>query len=159
MSENVRVRNATNADVENIKQLVFGVLREYNLEPDPNGTDSDLSDIEANYIERGGVFEVLEDEGGSLLGTVGLFPIDDKTIELRKMYLDKRLRGRGIGKQTLERMIELARRLGFQQIYLETNNVLREAVALYKKYGFQETSEKHSPRCNQAFVLNVIGNS
>ena len=31
----VNVRSATNADVESIKALVFAVLREYGLEPDP----------------------------------------------------------------------------------------------------------------------------
>src|SRR4028119_2205744 len=72
VSKEIRVRSATNADIENIKQLVFGVLREYHLNPDPNGTDADLNDIEANYIERGGVFEILEDDASSLLGTVGL---------------------------------------------------------------------------------------
>ncbi len=152
----ISIRPATNADAENVRNLVFTVLREYGLEPEPDGTDADLSDIEANYIKRGGLFEILEDADGNLLGTVGLFPIDKDTVELRKMYFDKSLRGRGFGKKTLERMIEKARKLGFKKIYLETAGVLKEAIGLYEKYGFQPTLEGiHSARCDTAYFLDL----
>ena len=55
------IRPATNNDLEAIVKLVFGVLREFGLEPDPSATDADLQDIEANYLQRGGLFEVIED--------------------------------------------------------------------------------------------------
>ncbi len=153
--ENVFVRSATNADCKNVQNLVFGVLREYGLEPDLQGTDVDLTDIEAHYIKRGGVFEIIEDERGNLLGTVGLYPMNDETVELRKMYFAKNLRGKGFGKKTLERMIEKAREFGFKKIYLETASVLKEAVKLYEKFGFKETNEKHTPRCDVAYSLNI----
>ena len=150
------VRQATNDDCENIQKLVFGVLREYGLTPEPNGTDADISDIETNYINSGGLFEVLETADGELLGTVGLFPVDARTAELRKMYFDKSLRGRGFGKKTLERMIESAREMKFTRIYLETANVLKEAVGLYEKYGFEPTTEgMHTARCDAAYFLNL----
>ncbi len=149
------VRTATNEDCENVQNLVFGVLREYGLEPAPEGIDRDLNDIEANYIDRGGTFEILEDIDGNLLGTVGLFPFDEERIELRKMYFSKEIRGRGLGKETLQRMIEIARKKGYQQIVLETASVLKTAIGLYKKFGFIETQDKHAPRCDQAFYLNL----
>ena len=90
MEKDIFVRSATNADCENVQKLVFGILHEYGLEPDLQGTDVDLTDIEAHYIKRGGVFEIIEDEQGNLLGTVGLFPMSDETVELRKMYFSKR---------------------------------------------------------------------
>ena len=158
MSENpeIFIRPAANADCENVQNLVFSVLREYNLTPEPNGTDADLSDIEANYIKRGGLFEVLEDAEGNLLGTVGLFPLNAETVELRKMYFAKNLRGRGFGKKTLERMIEKARELGFKRIHLETASVLKEAIGLYEKYGFQPTADgMHSERCDTAYFLEI----
>ncbi len=152
----ISIRPATNDDCERVKSLLSLVLSEYGLEYDPEKTDSDINDIETNYIERGGLFEILEDTDGNVFGTVGLFPIDKETIELRKMYFDKRLRGRGFGKKTLERMIEKARELGFKKIYLETAGVLREAIGLYEKYGFQPTLEGiHSARCDTAYFLDL----
>ncbi|MBC7797299.1 MAG: GNAT family N-acetyltransferase, partial [Pyrinomonadaceae bacterium] len=151
--ENINIRAATNAEIDNIKTLIFGVLREYALKPEPNGTDIDLNDIEANYVHRNGTFEILENGNGELLGTFGLYPIDAETVELRKMYFDKKIRGKGFGKLTLQRAIATAKTLGFKRIYLETNTVLHEAIGLYQKFGFVETQEKHSPRCDKAFIL------
>lgn len=149
-------RSATNADCERVQDLVSGVLREYGLAPDPDGTDRDITDIETHYLKRGGVFEILENAEGNLLGTCGLYPLDDETIELRKMYFEKELRGRGYGKKLLERMIEAARSLGFKQIHLETHSALKEAIALYKKYGFEPTEEeKLTPRCDQTYFLEL----
>ncbi|MBC7909040.1 MAG: GNAT family N-acetyltransferase, partial [Pyrinomonadaceae bacterium] len=72
-----------------------------------------------------------------------------------KMYFDKSLRGKGFGKRTLERMIEEAKLRGFRRIYLETNSVLKEAIGLYKKFGFEPTDEKHAARCDQAYFLKL----
>lgn len=154
MSE-IRVRPAINADGEKIKNLVFGILRDYGLPLDPEGTDADIDDIEKNYTKRGGRFEVLEDARGNLLGTIGLYPLDAETIELRKMYFAPSLRGRGYGKMMLEKMIETARALGYRKIYLETATVLKEATHLYEKYGFRPTTEKHTPRCDAAYILEL----
>jgi putative acetyltransferase len=151
----ISIRSATNADCERVKTLVFAVLREYGLEPSPTATDNDLNDLEANYLNRGGIFELLEAASGTLLGTVGLYPIDAETVELRKMYFAKELRGQGFGKKTLSRMIEKSRKLGFKKIYLETASVLKEAVHLYEKFGFQPTAEKHTPRCDAAYFLEL----
>jgi putative acetyltransferase len=154
-NEEIIVRPATNQDCQNVKDLVFGVLREYGLDPAPEGIDRDLDDLQASYIDRGGIFEILEDEDGKLLGTVGLYPLDESHIELRKMYFSKEIRGQGLGNKTLQRMIDLARKKGFRQISLETASVLKEAIGLYKKFGFIEKQDEHAPRCDQAFYLEL----
>ena len=154
-ADEITFRMATNRDGEKIKQIVFGVLREYGLEPDCGGTDADLNDIEANYGGRGGLFEVLETLEGEIVGTVGLYPITTETVELRKMYFAKEIRNLGLGKQTLRRMIQRAEEFGFKRIYLETNTRLKEAIGLYRKFGFTETDERHAARCDQAFILNL----
>ncbi len=151
----INIRTAVNSDCEEIKSLVFSILEEYGLVPEPNGTDLDISDVEANYINRGGLFEVLEDSKGKILGTVGLFPMDSERVELRKMYFAKELRGKGFGKKTLQRMIKKAKDLGFHQVYLETASPLVEAIALYKKFGFEPTCEMHTERCDQAYFLDL----
>ena len=155
LSSDIIIRSATNKDCERVRNLVFDVLHEYGLEPAPDGIDEDLNDIEASYIDRGGIFEVLEDREGNLLGTVGLYPFDENRIELRKMYFIPEIRGKGQGKKTLKRMTEAAREKGYDQIVLETASVLKEAIGLYRKFGFKESVKKHAPRCDKSFFLNL----
>lgn len=151
----IAIRGATNADRAAVQQLVFGALAEFDLEPDLDGTDRDLTDIEANYIARGGIFEVLEDEAGKIVGTIGLRPVDAETIELRKMYFATHIRGHGLGKKILARTIEKARSLGYLRLYLETASVLKQAVHLYEKFGFRPVDVKHTPRCDQGYMLEL----
>ena len=69
-----KLRPATNADCQRVADLVYAVLGEYGLQPDPQCTDADLKDIEQSYLKRGGVFYVLEEEDGSIVGSYGLYP-------------------------------------------------------------------------------------
>lgn len=152
----VKIRGATNRDAERIKALVFTTLAEYGLRPDPETTDADLSDIEASYLKTGGAFEVIEDASGNLLGTVGIYPLDAETCELRKMYFAPELRGRGLGLHVLERAVREARRLGFKKMTLETASVLDRAVRLYTRFGFKPFEAAHkSARCDSTYFLEL----
>ena len=148
------IRSATNDDRERVAKLIFGVLAEYGLEPDPETTDADLQDIEANYLHRG-LFEVIEDSG-NMLGSVGLYPVNKTTCELRKMYFIPSARGLGLGKYVLERAIGRAKALGFKQIVLETSSKLIAANRLYNKFGFKPVASDHlASRADQAYKLDL----
>jgi putative acetyltransferase len=150
------LRPATNADCRAVTDLVYSVLGEYHLQPDPACTDSDLKDIEQSYLQRGGVFYVLEEKNGSIIGSYGLYPLQPGTCELRKMYLHRDYRGRGLGRRLLEDALANARRLGFARMTLETASVLKEAIRLYESYGFTPYQPDHlSGRCDQAYVLDL----
>jgi len=148
-----------------VRNLVFTVLGEYHLAPDPACTDADLGDIENSYVKRGGVFYVLEAKKGSSIGSYGLYPMEapvetqhlaSPTCELRKMYLHRDHRGKGLGKRLLEHALAEARRLGFKRVTLETAAVLKEAIRLYEAYGFQPYTPAHlSCRCDQAYRLEL----
>jgi putative acetyltransferase len=134
--------------------LVIDVLREYGLQSD-EATDGDLSDIERYYINNNGFFEVVEVHG-KIVATVGLSKVDESTCELRKMYMLPAYRGKGLGKQLLEMALTKARSLGYRRVTLETATPLKEAIGLYRKYGFKPVEACHlSPRCDQRYELNL----
>ncbi len=99
---------------------------------------------------------MLEDQDGSIIGAYGLYPIESQTCELRKMYLHRSHRGKGLGKSLLDGALAEARKLGFKRMTLETASVLKEAIALYESYGFVEYEPDHlSARCDQAYFLQL----
>jgi putative acetyltransferase len=173
-----KLRPATNADCDAVRTLVFTVLAEYGLKPDPDCTDADLGDIERSYFARGGIFCVLQEQDGSIVGSYGLYPISGcrpeaggsrpqastvsslqppplpLTCELRKMYLRRSHRGKGLGRRLLEDALNHAKRLGFRRVTLETASVLKEAIRLYERHGFKPIQADHlSCRCDQAYAL------
>jgi putative acetyltransferase len=153
----VTIRPATKADEPAVRELVFGVLAEFGLKPSPSDTDADLWDLQGAYFDRGGCFDVLLSATGAIIGSVGLHPVDQTTVELRKMYLAPAMRGQGLGRLLLEHALREARRLGFSRVTLETASVLKDAVTLYTRYGFQPYEAEHrSARCDQTFMLELL---
>jgi putative acetyltransferase len=136
--------------------VVDDVLREYGLELEPSGMDSDLADVEASYRARGGLFEVAVGSDGSIAGCCGIFTLDEAICELRKMYLVKEARGHGLGGRLLQRALAFARHRGYRRVELETASELKEAIALYAGAGFVPIKRAHlAKRCDQAFALDL----
>lgn len=151
----VNMREATNADIVEVKALVYSVLEEYAIPRGDAATDADLDDIEGNYTCNGGYFIVMEDEN-RIIASMGILRVSEETCELRKMYAIPAARGRGLGKFLLEHAITRARELGFRRMVLETAAPLKEAITLYKKYGFTEYYPDHiADRCDQAYELRL----
>jgi putative acetyltransferase len=150
------IREANNDDCAGVISLVASVLAEFQLPFFPDSKDADLADIEGMYIQRGGLFEVIQDKSGRLLGAYGLFPLNDMTCELRKMYFLREIRGIGLGREVLERAADHARRLGFKIIVLETISVLDRAIELYRRFGFVPAASEHpNARVDQRFRLDM----
>lgn len=148
------LREARREDSAAAARLIHAVLREYGLRPEPGGTDADLADLEASYRQAGHLFVVLEDGAGEIQGTGALYRLAPAQVEIRKMYFAPRIRGQGWGKALLAWLLEEAGRRGYREVRLETASVLREAIALYRAFGFvPEPGAPGVARCDQAFRL------
>jgi len=151
-----RIRSATAADGFAAREVVFPVLESYALEPEPEGADADLFDLDGAYLKAGGAFWVVEDDRGEVVATCGLKPMANGSVELRKMYLMPHVRGQGLGKKLLKTAIAKARALGFKRVELETASQLREAIALYESFGFVPRDGcVETTRCDQAYQLDL----
>jgi putative acetyltransferase len=152
----MKLRDARPADGEAIRSVVSDTLAEFGFPLESNGVDADLADIAAAYQHDGGVFRVLVDDRGAVVGCGGIYPLDRDTAELRKMYFRPAVRGRGFGRVLLEELVATARANGFRRVVLETASNLTDAIRLYQKFGFVETTDgKHSCRCDRAFALTL----
>src|SRR5262249_46475829 len=58
--------------------------------------------------------------------------------ELKRMWVSPRVRGLGVGQRLLHDLERHARDAGATVLHLETNRVLGEAIALYRRSGYQE---------------------
>jgi molybdate transport system substrate-binding protein len=153
--EGALVRRATRADEGAIRELVFAILaKEYAIQPEPDGTDLDLFDLDAHYFTRGGMFDVAIDPSGALVGCCGTYATDAQSCELRKMYVRRDARGQGLAKRLLERAIAFARARKCERLELETASVLKEAIAMYEKAGFtRQVVAPHVQRCDRVYSL------
>ena len=127
----MRIREAGPADGDSIRSIVADTLAEFGFPLESTGVDADLDDIQAAYQRSGGSFRVLVDDGDVVVGCGGIYPIDDRTAELRKMYFRPVARGRGFGRTLLADLVARAKTAGFERIELETASHPAAAVHLY----------------------------
>ena len=114
---------------------------------------SDLAQLgnPEKIVESGGavLFAKMDDK---IIGTCALKVIDERTVELIKMAVDEAYRGLGVGRLLMQAAIERAQKLDFRQLRLETNSKLKEAVGLYKAFGFKELHPEAHPISKYARV-------
>ncbi|HEX8207946.1 MAG TPA: GNAT family N-acetyltransferase [Solirubrobacteraceae bacterium] len=58
--------------------------------------------------------------------------------DIKRMWLAESARGLGLGRRLLEHLEGLAREHGSKEAHIETNDVLAEAIALYRSAGYVE---------------------
>jgi DNA-binding MarR family transcriptional regulator/N-acetylglutamate synthase-like GNAT family acetyltransferase len=83
---------------------------------------------------------------GEPVGCVLCVRKDDATAQLRLLLVDPRARGRGIGGRLIDECLRFARRAGYEEIVLWTNDVLHDARRLYERAGFElvDSGEHHA---------------
>ena len=73
---------------------------------------------------------------GVAVGCGALRKLDETTAELKRMYVEPEVRGRGVGKAILDHLERTARALGARRLVLETGTFQTEAIGLYRRAGF-----------------------
>ena len=137
-------------------EIIGSVLADYGLSWEPLGADRDVLEIEPFYHATGGEFWVIEREG-QLVGTGAYYPVSrgDKAVEIRKMYLVPEVRGQGLGRFLLKELERAIGDRGFDQIWIETASVLKEAVKLYESSGYQSATGVETERCDLVYVKQL----
>jgi putative acetyltransferase len=89
------------------------------------------------FAHPDGVFLVVRDDDGRALGCGGICRFDETRAELKRMYVEPRSRGLGLGRRLLVELEDRARALGYAGIVLETGDRQPESVGLYVSAGFE----------------------
>jgi len=77
-------------------------------------------------------------------------------VDLKRMWVDPKQRGDGVGRLLLARLLHEAVDLGFDQVRLDSNHRLEEAVGLYRSSGFVEVPAfNDEPHADLWFVRDL----
>lgn len=101
--------------------------------------DPEVDQMYESYHNPESAFFVVIDEQGQVAGCGGIGPLSDAGsayCELKKMYFYPHIRGKGLGRQLVQKCIETARSKNYQYCYIESLESMEKAVRLYKYFGF-----------------------
>ena len=102
------------------------------FDPGAGGAGQDATALRA----PDGAF-VVAGSDGEVVGCGGLQRVDDRTDEIKRMWIHPEWRGLGIGARLLARLEDIGRDRGSVQVILDTNETLVEAVAMYERSGYR----------------------
>ena len=72
------------------------------------------------------------------MGCGALRIYDQERPDIKRLWVDPRVRGLGLGRRLLAELEEEARSRGAGAVRLDTNRALVEAIAMYRAAGYEE---------------------
>ncbi len=100
--------------------------------------DHELKTLPGKYEPPDGRL-LLAYSDGELAGCIGLRKLDDRTCEMKRLFVRPSFRGRGYGRIMIENLIQDARVIGYERMWLDSlPGKMDAAIALYKELGFKE---------------------
>ena len=83
-------------------------------------------------------------DNNNIIGTVAVSELDSQSCELKSFYLLEQYQGMGYGKKMLVYAIEQAKSHGYKKMFLDSLSSSTRAIALYRKFGFNDTEKYNS---------------
>ena len=127
----------TKKEFSEAKVLFLEYAKELNVDLCFQGFDKELREIEIQYNDPSGILLLLKNKNG-FIGCVGLRKINEEISEMKRMYVKKEFRGKGLSKELIKELIRQAKELKYKSIRLDTLPQMKEAIHLYSSFGFKE---------------------
>jgi len=127
-------------DINIIRELFQEYADSLGFSLDFQHFDKELNSLPGDYAPPEGCL-LLAYVGNQAVGCVGLRKISKGICEMKRMYVRKKYRGKGIGKKLANKIIKEARRIGYERMRLDTISTMVEAIHLYESLGFKEIEQ------------------
>jgi GNAT superfamily N-acetyltransferase len=113
--------------------------RYFHVEPQD---ETAFANPEATVLDKGGII-LMARIGDEIVGTGSLLRISENHFELAKMAVTQPYQGRGIGRKLVQELVARARALCARKLFIVSNTLLENALRLYRKHGFAQSTECH----------------
>jgi GNAT superfamily N-acetyltransferase len=139
-------------DLRQIRELFLEYADSLGVDLEFQNFKQEVADLPGDYASpRGRLFLVLSNSLPA--GCGALRAISSTVCEMKRLYVRPPFRGSGLGKLLAERIIQEARKIGYDSMLLDTLPTMTQARQLYAELGFQETQPyRFNPVRGTAFM-------
>jgi GNAT superfamily N-acetyltransferase len=97
------------------------------------GTIEDFTEENKNFL-----YFLVVKSGDTNIACGGVNHINETTAEVKRMFVKKSYRGKGLSKLLLNAIEEFIINKGYKRIILETGGLQPTAISLYRKFGYKQ---------------------
>lgn len=109
------------------------------------GFESELARLAEMYGPPSGA-ALLAGSAGDYVGCVGVRRFDERTCEMKRLYVRPSARGRGLGSRLAADAEAAAKELGYRRVVLDTLSTMSAAIRVYESLGFERVEPYyHNP--------------
>jgi ribosomal protein S18 acetylase RimI-like enzyme len=103
-----------------------------------------LNQPRETVINRGGFIFLLKDND-AIIGSAGIYKVNEGEFELIKMYVAPEYRGKKYGEMLLHHCLAKAKEIKASKIILYSNSRLQTAIRMYERFGFKHVDVTGAP--------------
>lgn len=139
------IRPAAAGDIPEVRAMLREYVAWIGLDLAFQEIDAELEGLPGDYAPPRGALMVALD-GAEYIGMIALRPRHDTAsiagaqrataAEMKRLFVRPSARGRGLARQLVAAICDEARRLGYEEICLDTLPMMGPAQALYESAGF-----------------------
>ena len=124
-------------DMEHVRTLFVEYQQWLGVDLCFQGFDDEISTLPGAYGPPDGRL-LLARDGDAIAGGVGLRPLESGACEMKRLYVRPPWRGRGLGRNLAQTVIDEGAAAGYGRMCLDTLPRLAIAASLYRSLGFVE---------------------
>jgi ribosomal protein S18 acetylase RimI-like enzyme len=125
--------------LEDIKKLFIEYQTSLGIDLCFQNYDEEIKTLPGKYaLPDGRLYMITIDE--EIAGCIALRRFDETRCEMKRLYIRPQYRGHHCGQLLVEKIIQEAKIIGYEEMVLDTLSSLKSAVSLYQRNGFIEVS-------------------
>jgi ribosomal protein S18 acetylase RimI-like enzyme len=132
------IQATSNEQIETARELFNEYAAELAINMCFQNFDQELKTLPGKYTPPDGrLLIAYTDE--ELAGCIALRKLDDRTCEMKRLFIRPKFRGKGYGRKMIDSLIEQARDIGYERMWLDSlPGKMDAAIALYRQLGFKD---------------------
>jgi ribosomal protein S18 acetylase RimI-like enzyme len=117
--------------------------------------DEELAGLPGKYAPPKGRL-LLGYDGEQAAGCVALRELDERTCEMKRLYVRPAWRGQHLGRTLAEAIIAAGHEIGYERMRLDTLGGLSAAISLYDSLGFQKIPAYYDNPSDDVIFMELV---
>ena len=150
------IRPATPADIPDARRMLADYVAWIGHDLAFQEIDAEFAGLPGDYAPPHGALFVADD-GKKLGGMIGIRALATHTCEMKRLFVRPAARGHGLARRLVDAAIAEARRIGYDEMRLDTLPMMTDAQLLYVAMGFRDIAPYYdTPIAGTRFMAKAL---